>query len=230
MREFSCFLFKKPFTTSPKPKKKCKKPPQRPNAAHLMIKNRAKGQVPPRRASGFTLVEFSFVIIILTLLAVLAIPYFDTLQRRLEAKRVPSSLMSLLAQARQYALTQRQRVVVCGSFSGMICDTRWNDGVLIFHDLNRNSKRDADETILGYEAIAVRYGQVTWKGAGARSMIIFQANNGMPNGSNGSLYYCTRDIFLNRQIILSRVGQINLRDLNQDGVYEGAQGLPVACI
>lgn len=229
MREFSCFLFKKLFTTSLRSKKKFKKSPQVPYMPNLTAQNMAYSRSHHANA-GFTLAEFSFVIIVLALLVVLAVPYFDTLQRRWEAKRVSSSLMLMLSQARQYALTQRQRVVACGSSSGQVCDARWNDGILIFNDLNRNNKHDNNETILSYQALAVRYGQITWKGAGARSMIIFQANNGMPNGSNGSLYYCTRDIALNRQVILSRVGQINLRDLNQDGIYEGAQGLPVACL
>jgi hypothetical protein len=51
----------------------------------------------------------------------------------------------------------------------------------------------------------------------------------MPIGSNGSLIYCSDDPKYHVQLILSHIGLIRIRDLNQDGVLENASGGQIDC-
>ncbi len=50
--------------------------------------------------------------------------------------------------ARSEAISRNQRVVVCPSTSGNVCEGTWSDGVIVFADENQNQVLDPEESTL----------------------------------------------------------------------------------
>jgi len=179
--------------------------------------------------SGFSVFELMVVVLIFALIVTMAFPLSTQQLMRLEQRRVHYIWMGILNQSKLTALSLRQAVVICGATSSITCNGDFNRGLLAFVDDNRNRQRDPHEKILGFEPLALKYGRLRWRGAGGRSYILFQRINGMPIGSNGSLIYCSDDPKYHVQLILSHIGLIRIRDLNQDGVLENASGGQIDC-
>jgi Tfp pilus assembly protein FimT len=131
--------------------------------------------------------------------------------------------------ARSSAQTYHMAVSICGGLpSG--CTGRWNDGMLIFTDINHNGIKDnATDRILLHAPLGLHYGNLTWRGAGSRPHILFQ-ENGLPLGSNGSLLYCGEEARYHRSVVLSMMGHTRPSpDQNHDGIYEDTNGRPFVC-
>jgi len=177
---------------------------------------------------GFTLVELIITIGIFTILAVIAFPSFQKWQRQNEARQLFRNIAPNLSLARSSALTYHTAVSICGGLpSG--CTGKWNDGMLIFTDLNHNGKIDKADHILLYAPLGLHYGNLTWRGAGGRTHILFQ-ESGLPLGSNGSLLYCGENSQYHRSVVLSMMGHVRPSpDLNHDGIYEDTDGQPLRC-
>jgi type IV fimbrial biogenesis protein FimT len=61
-----------------------------------------------------------------------------------------SSFLASLNLARVEAIKRNARVVVCKSASGLFCDLTggWNQGRIMFHDINNNAALDTDEQLI----------------------------------------------------------------------------------
>jgi type IV fimbrial biogenesis protein FimT len=178
---------------------------------------------------GFTLIELMITIGILTILATVAFPSFQKWQRENEARQLFRKISPTLSLARSSALTYHSAISVCGGLpSG--CTGKWNDGMLTFTDINHNGKIDSTtDHILSYTPLELHYGNLIWRGAGARPHILFQ-ESGLPLGSNGSLLYCGEASQYHRSVVLSMMGHSRPSpDLNHDGIYEDTNGKPLAC-
>lgn len=181
---------------------------------------------------GYTLFELLITLAIMAILAMLVLPSGLAWLRQAEARKVENQLPQLLRNARAHALSQRDRLGVCGSSSGQGCDGQWQKGLLTFRDLNQDSQKQPEEAVVDFLPLDLRYGTLSWRAAGGRTVIIYQAANGLPLASNGSLVYCTFDHNprLYRQVILSMMGHVDAsRDQNGDGLYEGTDGKPINC-
>lgn len=179
--------------------------------------------------SGFSLIELIVTIGILTVLAVIAFPSFQNWQKESEARQLFRKISPSLTFARSSALTYHTAISICGGTpSG--CTGKWNEGLLVFTDLNHNGRIDnpADH-VLQYAPIELHYGNLIWRGAGARPHILFQ-ESGLPLGSNGSLVYCGEKSQYHRSVVLSMMGRVRASpDINQDGIYEDTDGKSLAC-
>lgn len=193
-------------------------------------KKRLKNHAKPMQ-SGFTLFELMITIALGCVVLVLAAPSFNHLLHVYEIRRFEHLTMPLLSDARMSTLLYRQRVLVCGSTTGTVCNQDWASGLMVFIDLNLNGtfEKSAD-ALLRFEPLALRYGQVSWRGFGNRDAIRYESTTGTPNASNGTLSYCTTTPTDNRQIIISRMGRVRPSvDQNKDGIYEDANGQPIQC-
>src|SRR5690606_31812126 len=82
-------------------------------------------------------------------------------------------------------------VVICPSPNKVNCQANhWNSGFIVFLDTNKNRQADTGEKIISTESTELKYGNLDWKGTLSIPSLTFQAENGLPNGSNGSFYYC----------------------------------------
>lgn len=162
---------------------------------------------------GITLVELMITIAILAIVAMIAIPSFQSIMANLEAKRTTSTLSTTIRDSKHIAYTYRQRIGICGSIDNQLCDnTGWSTGLLIFHDVNFNRLREPTEKLIKLQQLNLKYGSLRWQGTGHTNAILFQPDTGLPRGSNGSFYYCS-SINLNYRIFLSNMGHSRIEKL-----------------
>jgi type IV fimbrial biogenesis protein FimT len=100
--------------------------------------------------AGFTLIELMVVVAVVAILATLAAPAMSGLVNSMRLTAAVNTLFSSLLLARSEAIKRNGRAVVCKSASGSACITTgaWEQGWMVFHDANNNTKRDAGEVIL----------------------------------------------------------------------------------
>lgn len=186
-------------------------------------------RTPFHHKSGMSYIELITTSCIFTILAVLAYPSIQRWQQKNEAQELFRKISPTLMLARSSALIYHSAVSVCGgSMSG--CTGQWRDGLIVFIDLNHSGTIDSTaDRILTYTPLELQFGNLTWRGAGARAHIIYQ-ESGLPLGSNGSLLYCGQEQEYHRAIVLSMMGNTRRSpDRNQDGIYEDTNGLPFVC-
>ncbi len=184
-----------------------------------------------RTTTGVSLIEMLVVIGIVVLLTRFAIFDAGDWIKRQNADATMLALRSAINTARHAAVTLNHRVVVCPA-AGEQCGRRdrWADGMLIFADLNRNRRRDADEprvaALPGFD-----HGSVSWRSFRNRSYLVFTPR-GLTDWQNGHFRYCPAngDLRWARQLVLNAAGRMyGSRDSDQDGIHEDAQGAPLVC-
>lgn len=105
-------------------------------------------------SAGFSLIELLLVLIVLVLAQSLAMPVLSDV---LNARRLSSSTDAIydsLILARSEAAKRNSRVVVCKSDSGNVCSANgsWQQGWIVFHDVNHNGILDANEFVVRRES------------------------------------------------------------------------------
>lgn len=104
-----------------------------------------------RRTGGFTLIELLVVITVLAVLMVAAAPAMTDMIMNNRMVGVSNDLIADLAAARSESLRRSQRVVVCknaGDDASCSTSVNWENGWLLYLDVNSNTTLDVGETIL----------------------------------------------------------------------------------
>ncbi len=107
--------------------------------------------------SGYTLIELLTAITVATTLLALGIP---ALSEMIETERVHTGSRALadsLSLARHEAVKTNTRVVMCKSRDGVRCDhgLTWEQGWIIFSDINGNAQADPGEMVVHREMLGV---------------------------------------------------------------------------
>ena len=158
------------------------------------------------RKNGFTLFELIVTLAISAILVMIALPHFHQLMAEQELKRIQYSLLSSLKIARSHALTHHSNVVICPTQNFVQCSKQnWNTGFLIFMDRDRNRQIDENEYIIYTEKTALKYGTLDWRGTLNIPSVTFNAQQGLPIGSNGSFFYCSSTVS-NHRLVLNKMG------------------------
>lgn len=102
------------------------------------------------RTRGVTLLESLIATAILALLVSIGVPSFVSLVEDVRRAAMTNSFLADLALARTESIKRGRRVVLCASSDGLACtkDGSWQQGRMVFDDVNNNSERDSDEDIL----------------------------------------------------------------------------------
>jgi type IV fimbrial biogenesis protein FimT len=100
--------------------------------------------------AGYTLVELLVVMALGTILLSVAVPSMTEMLNTQRSNAAGSAFLSSLNLARVEAIKRNARVVVCKSAAGLSCDLTggWNQGRIMFHDVNNNAALDADEQLI----------------------------------------------------------------------------------
>jgi type IV fimbrial biogenesis protein FimT len=106
------------------------------------------------RNGGYTLIELLVGIGISAGAMTLAVPAANDLMNSARIQAGAQALSNSLALARSEAVKRNGRVVMCKSSRGSYCERAggWEQGWIIFQDMNNNALRDEDEDILHREA------------------------------------------------------------------------------
>ncbi|MDO4222936.1 MAG: GspH/FimT family pseudopilin [Acinetobacter sp.] len=161
-------------------------------------------------AAGFTLLELLIVIFIIAVLSSLALPYYQNVKAKQEMYFISDAFPMLFRIARQEAFTRHQDIVICPSYDGERCSANtmaWEKSILVFVDLNQNRQKDQKDALLQRQDLNIRYARLSYSGARHANYLMFKQNNALPQGSQGSFYYCsTQNASLHRRIVLSAMG------------------------
>jgi type IV fimbrial biogenesis protein FimT len=178
---------------------------------------KVSGQV--TAASGLTLIEALVTLAIASTLMALAAPSFSRMGESSQLRVLNNDLLDHLRLARSEAIVRGTRVVICAAKSASECSsaTGWQQGWLVFADLNNNGKRDVDELLIRYRPAApdgwsmkgnstvTRY--VSYDAMGSTRMIsgAFQAGTVTicRSGSSSSAP---------RQVIINSLGRVRSQD------------------
>jgi type IV fimbrial biogenesis protein FimT len=160
------------------------------------------------RERGVTLLELLVAVAVAAILATVAIPDLTSMIRHNRAITSVNSLLHALILARYSAIERNRYVTVCRSSDGRHCtdDANWEDGWLIFVNLDRDypAQVDSGEPVLyvhgslaGSAHIISNRTAFTFRPRGIRS-------------TNGTLLYCSSDASNDRALIINVVGRIRL--------------------
>ena len=106
-----------------------------------------------RRDGGFTLIELMIAIALVALLLATAVPALDDFTNDARQTGAINDFISAIHLARNTAITTNSRVTMCASASGTGCEiTGWDNGWIVFGDLNSNGAVDVGETIVSASA------------------------------------------------------------------------------
>lgn len=157
--------------------------------------------------TGITLTQLLITLLLSIILVLYSIPSFNHLYAAYESRSTILLVNHLIQISRSRAFSHHQRIAICGSNDLVNCsEQNWNQGILVFVDrIQRDRIRQSDEQIIAAHALTLKYGQLSWQGAGGNN-IIFEPHSGMARGANGSFFYCAVDSKHSKKLILSYMG------------------------
>lgn len=107
-----------------------------------------------RSQSGFSMTELMVVVSIVAILLSIGVPSYRYITNSYRMSAEVNSLLGDLMYARSEAVKEGVAVVVCTSSTGSTCSgsTLWQDGWIVFQDLNNNGQVDPGERVLHLQA------------------------------------------------------------------------------
>ena len=103
------------------------------------------------REEGFTLIELMITLVIAAILLGIVAPGMATLVERNRLQSTSENLFTSLMLTRSEALKRNREVVMCKSADGTSCatdsGTQWEQGWLVYVDVNGNGDPDTDEIL-----------------------------------------------------------------------------------
>lgn len=171
---------------------------------------------------GFTLIELMVVIIIAAILLTIAVPSFSTLIKRNNVDSLQSKFSSSLSTARTEAASRNRIVSICGSVTETDCTGgSWNDGWIIFEDLDGDGDFDAGDVLIDVYRNNGRY-TIRPSNAGDANFISFNSQ-GFMNGSADRLFIVCdpdKEAIYARGLFVNRSGLVmKTRDTNNNGIH-----------
>lgn len=163
---------------------------------------------------GFTLFEIMTTVAIISILTMIAIPYFNEILVTNDVNHIKKTLTIHIQKAKSDAQIHHKNVTLCASEDFIVCSNDWNKGFIGFFDNNKNRIRDLSEPIIYAHPLQPKHGSLNWKGTLRINSITFQGDTGLPRGSNGSFYYCSSRSNHHLQIILSNMGHVRTQEIS----------------
>jgi len=106
-----------------------------------------------RQERGFTLIELMVGIGLTALLLSMAVPALNLFVSNARQTGATNDFLSSMHLARSTAITTNSRVTVCASSTGASCQpVDWDQGWIVFSDLDSDQALDAGETVISQSA------------------------------------------------------------------------------
>jgi len=156
---------------------------------------------------GFTALELMVTMAVVAILLAASVPALKNYSWNLRMKTAVDALQTDLVLARGRAISHNIQTVICPATGSDDCSGRsdWQDGWIVFTDLNRDRRRQDGEPLLKF-AGAVAFLGIT--SSRSRTHLRFYPNGTAP-GSNITILFCDqRGARHAGKIIVSNSGRI----------------------
>ena len=179
---------------------------------------------------GFTLFELLIVLTIIAILLSFATPSFYSFSAKTEAKAVIQTLSGLIRLTRNNAINMQIPSLLCPSKDGLVCDNNWEEGVLIFEDVNNDKQLNNAENVIYFQGTLIDSGSIHW--TALHNYVAF-SGEGLNSSSAGSFIYCpeNQDPHFAHALIISFSGKLRRAiDSNNDGIREIGNNKNINCL
>ena len=145
-----------------------------------------------RQERGFTLIEMMVAIGLTALLVSMAVPALNLFVSNARQTGAVNDFVSSMHLARSTAVTTNTRVTVCASSSGASCQpVDWDQGWIVFADLDSDQALDADEVVLSQ---STGDGELSIVSNEFSRFVMYRPNgrvmNASVNGNSGQFTVC----------------------------------------
>jgi len=182
------------------------------------------------RKNGLSLLELLMVMALLTILAGLAAPGFQSTLDNREGELALRTLTTQLTLARTSAIEHGATVTVCPSLDGLGCSGTWSDGSIVFTDMDGDRGISEGDLLLRSSLTGLR-GRLRWRAFQNRQYLQIDPT-GVMRHQSGNFTYCPPDgdARLARQLVVNATGRTRLAiDSDDDGLREDSSGQPLRC-
>lgn len=161
---------------------------------------------------AFTLIEMVVVLIVIGVMVAVAHPYIMEGLYAWESRRVESAFIQALRQARTQSYITRSDVVICTLDGQGGCARGADTTLTIFHDVNRNNKKDDEDVLIHKNAWRLKYGKILLNTSLHRDYIRYMGDTAKPRGHIGHLRYCSesKNKRLSFKVIVNMYGNVRV--------------------
>ena len=176
------------------------------------------------RQRGFTLIELMITLVVLIILTTIAAPSFSEWLARSRITSRANELVGDLSLARSESATRGARVTVCARSTNTACDAGgdWNNGWLVFIDLDGDGSIDAGETVLKVGEAMSGNTRVVASGFGSTKYVRFRSYGGLDPATAGSFSFCSDTIVPNGVAVsVAAIGRAKAAKVTDCAATEG---------
>lgn len=183
------------------------------------------------KARGLTLLELLVTLCMLSVLLGISLPDYNHLSQSLSGDVTLRKLATAVQLSKSTAIATGTTVTLCRSADGLACNGRWEDGVIVFTDHDRDGTLDDDDTIVRHVTFGNAKGRIVFR-AFQNKQYLQLTGLGVTAYQNGNFTYCpySGDRLFARQLIINRTGRLRFAlDSDGDGIKEDSRGRPLNC-
>lgn len=171
----------------------------------------------PFLQQGLTLLELLTTLAVLGVSLAIAVPSYATFVTSTRLAAHHNALVGDLALTRSEAVKRNRQVLICLSANGETCGSgkAWDQGWIVFVDLDRDNARDPDEPLLRAQAPLEGDLSLEYSAFGSNRYIAYQ-----PTGvtkTNGTFSFCPGVPGYARALILTKSGRVRSSRTRADG-------------
>lgn len=184
-----------------------------------------------KKYPGLTLFELLICIALLSVLLVISFPDLKEQYNSVSGEVTLRRLAKAIQLGKASAIVAGTTVTLCRSANGLSCGGKWQEGLIVFTDQNRDRKINGDDRLVRHIAFPDSAGRIEFR-AFQNKQYLQLTRLGNTRYQNGNFTYCPNfgDRRLARQLIINRSARLRFaQDSNDDGIREDSRGRPLKC-